>query len=119
MNEIKKPANLEELTALVKSFGPRKEFKPGDVVVCVQQPYGQCAPVPGDRSVIVDKLTNITCTNDGTVIVAGEVADYISARIDEDHPQGYVTGGLHSGFHVLESEYVAPAAETATQSEEN
>lgn len=119
MNEIKKPTNLEELTALVKSFGPRKEFKPGDVVVCVQQPYGQRSPVPGDRSVIVDKLTNVVCTNDGTAIVAGEVADYVGARLHEEHPQGFMTGGLHSSFYVLESEYAAPVAETATQTEEN
>lgn len=118
MPDIKKPADLKELTALVKSFGPRKEFKPGDVVVCIQQPYGQHSPVPGDRSVIVEKLTNLVSTNDGSAIVAGEVADYVSARLREEHPQGFVTGGLHSGFHVLESEYVAPVAETTTQTEE-
>lgn len=118
MNEIKKPANLEELTALVKSFGPRKEFKPGDVVVCVQQPYGQKAPMPGDECVVVEPVS-ANFIADGSSMAAGELGDYIMARVESGHPQGYVTHSQNSRFFVLASEYVAPVAETATQTEEN
>lgn len=120
MNQIKKPANLSELVDLVKSFGPRKEFKPGDVVVCVQQPFGQRSPVPGDVVVIIEKLDNLRSSNGGTLIAAGAVADYLGAELLEDHPQGYGTFGINSCFFVLESEYVEPvAAEPTTSAEEN
>lgn len=120
MNQIKKPANLSELTDLVKSFGPRKVFKPGDVVVCVQRPFGQRSPVPGpgDRAVVVEHR-QFTTTFDGSGLPAGEIADHVCARLEPDHPQGFITGALHSSFFVLESEYVEPAAPETAPSEEN
>lgn len=120
MNQIKKPTTVQELQAVVTGFGPRKEFQTGDVVVCVQTPYGHRSPVPGDRVVIIQKLDNLRSSNGGTLIAAGAVADYLGAELLEDHPQGYGTFGINSCFFVLESEYVEPvAAEPTTSAEEN
>lgn len=118
MNQIKKPANLSELTDLVKSFGPRKVFKPGDVVVCVQQPFGQRSPVPGDRAVVIEHH-QLTTIFDGSALIAAEIADHVYARLEPDHPQGFIASALHSSFFVLESEYVEPAAPETAPTEEN
>lgn len=119
MNQIKKPTTVQELQAVVTGFGPRKEFQTGDVVVCVQTPYGHRSPVPGDRAVVVEPR-QFTTTFDGSDLPAGEIADHVYARLKPDHPQGFVTGALHSSFFVLESEYVEPvAAEPTTPAEEN
>lgn len=118
MNQIKKLANLSELTDLVKSFGPRKVFKPGDVVVCVQQPFGQHTPSPGDRAVVIEHR-QFTTTFDGSGLPAGEIADHVCARLEPDLPQGFITGAIHSSFFVLESEYVESAAPENAPAEEN
>ena len=101
---MNKCTTLQELTAHVKTFGPRKEFNPGDVVVCVAKPYGQKWPVAGERRVVVEKV-KLQLEPGGRPVAAGSVGDYLMSEIFEKSPEGFVVSSEHSGFFVLEADY--------------
>lgn len=113
MSDIKKCTTIEELKAHVATFGPRKQFNPGDEIVCVQKPYGQKSPRPGDRVVVIEPC-KVYPMNDGTPCASGEFADYVGAALEEGHPEGFLARHLNSCFFVPAAEYTEPAKSEET-----
>lgn len=104
---LTKATTIPELVELVKNYGPRKEFNKGDVVVCVQKPYGHTKPHPGTRYVVVEKVSPAFQAG-GMPMSAGQVGDYLASHLEPDPgiEEGFLTRPINSCFFVLESEYV-------------
>ena len=108
MLEITKPETFGELVEIVKGFGERKEFKKGDIVTCIQTPWGMHRPKAGMRAVIMEPLAQGSIVQDGQhITAAAEIPDYVAATLNDSSPQGYQVFQIHSGFFEL----AAPGAE--------